>query len=128
MRNFHPHPFTENEARRIAHYAGHDLYFVASACDETVGYGMLRGWDAGFDTPSIGIYIRKEKRGAGIGKLFMSHMHAAAAERGSRAIRIKVHPHNRQAHKMYERMGYEFRDTLEPDGQLLGILQLPPYQ
>jgi ribosomal protein S18 acetylase RimI-like enzyme len=47
-----------------------------------VGYGMLRGWDEGYSVPSLGILVRAEACGQGIGKLLMEHLHLAPASGG----------------------------------------------
>ncbi len=51
---FHPHPLTCEAALEIASLSGRDRYFVAIVAQKIVGYGMLRGWDAGFEIPSLG--------------------------------------------------------------------------
>jgi hypothetical protein len=63
--HFHPHLFDDQTARWIANYDGHDLYVVVRepGTDRFLGYGMLRGWDAGFDVPSLGILIVEKHAG-----------------------------------------------------------------
>ena len=61
---FHPHPFTTEAARERAAYTGKDLYYVVIEGDEILGYGMLRGWDEGYEVPSLGIVIHPAHRGS----------------------------------------------------------------
>lgn len=120
-RFFHPHPFTAEEAARICRYAGRDLYYAAVA-DRVLGYGLLRGWDEGYDVPSLGIAVHPAARGTGIARALMHFLHAAAAARGAPRVRLKVYPGNTAALRLYERLGYAFAG--ESNGQLVGALSL----
>jgi len=122
-RFFHPHPFSRADAARIAAHEGEDLYAGLFAGERLRGYGMLRGFDAGFAIPSLGIYIEPGWRGRGAGRFLMTHLHAAARQRQCRAIRLKTYPENEAALHLYQSLGYRFRPTLEA-GQLVGELIL----
>jgi len=119
---FHPHPFTEEEARKLTHYTGKDLYYALIEGDKILGYGMLRGWDEGYDIPSLGIAMRASVRGLGLGKLFMRFLHAAARRRGASRIRLKVYPSNKIAVALYKELGYRFES--EEEEQLVGFVDL----
>jgi ribosomal-protein-alanine N-acetyltransferase len=119
---FHPHPFTREQAARIACYDGKDMYYVLTLEHEIVGYGMLRGWDEGFDVPSLGLAIAPSYQGKGFGSLLMHFLHMAARCRGAKTIRLKVHQQNERALAMYSSLGYEF--AAEEDGQMVGVLRL----
>lgn len=121
-RFFHPHPFTADEAARLCRYAGRDLYYVATAGGRVLAYGILRGWDEGYEVPSLGIAVHPEARGAGLGRAFMAFLHAAAAARRAPRVRLKVYPDNTPARTLYERLGYRFEG--ETNGQLVGHLPL----
>jgi hypothetical protein len=64
---FRPHPFTPEEAGLIAGRSGHNLFAVLIDGDRAVAYGMLRGWDDGYATPSLGIAVRNDSQGRGLG-------------------------------------------------------------
>lgn len=119
--NFHPHPFSDLEAKRICNHTGRDRYVGLCHGDEFFGYGMLRGWDDGFSVPSLGIYVAPELRGTGAARLLMHHLHLIARLSGATQIRLKVYRENAAAYKLYESMGYLFSDSNEPT-QLVGIL------
>lgn len=121
--HFHPHPFTRQTARERALYVGKDVYCVAIAAGEVLGYGMLRGWDDGFAIPSLGIATHSRARGAGIGRMIMEYLHVEARRRGAPKIRLRVHPDNQAAQRLYRSLGYEFQTELDR-GQLLGFLTL----
>lgn len=119
---FHPHPFTAEKAVELCGYAGKDLYLVAVCADEVLAYGLLRGWDEGYAIPSLGIAVHPTARGTGLGMAFMRYLHAAAANRGAKSIRLKVYPHNTKAKSLYEKLGYI--PAGETDGQVLYTLTL----
>lgn len=120
--HFHPHPFTDEEAKRRAQYSGRDLYLALVDRDRVIGYGMLRGLDEGYEIPSLGIAIHPSERGTGLGKLLMHFLHIAARRRGASRIRLKVHAENTIGIQLYEQLGYTFQG--EEGGQLIGYLEL----
>jgi ribosomal protein S18 acetylase RimI-like enzyme len=119
---FHPHPLTADHAARLAAYRGRDLYYVATRGEAVLAYGLLRGWDEGYEVPSLGIAVHPEARGRGLARSFMLFLHAAARQRGSHRIRLKVYPDNGPARRLYESLGY--RLELGADGQLVGFCSL----
>lgn len=121
---FHPHPFDDETAHWIASYSGKDLYYAAIDTEDQriLGYGMLRGWDAGYEIPSLGIVICREARGRGLSKPLMHFLHNAARARGCSRIRLKVDRNNHVALKLYEYLGYRFEG--EEGGQLVGMMDL----
>lgn len=126
-RHFHPHPFTNDAARARAGYRGLDVYCLAVADGEVLGYGMLRGWDEGYSVPSLGIALHASARGGGLARVLMLYLHAEAKRRGAERIRLKVYPDNAAAVALYRSLGYEFADALE-GGQLVGYKRLAPEQ
>jgi ribosomal protein S18 acetylase RimI-like enzyme len=106
---FRPHPFTPEEAHRIATLGGWDVYALLFEQDVPVAYGMLRGWDEGYSTPSLGLAVRTSAQGRGCGRAMMNCLHAEARARGCDAVRLRVHPENVRARRLYESMGYEYQ-------------------
>lgn len=119
---FHPHPFTAEQAIAISRHTGADVYVALIDGDVFIGYGMLRGWDAGFEVPSLGIYLRPEARGRGLGRLFIERLHQLAHEAGAACVRLKVYSDNLPARRLYENLGYRF--TGADAGQLIGVCKL----
>lgn len=120
---FHPHPFDPQEAQRLANYAGPDLYYVLVEGNQVLGYGMLRGWEEGYEIPSLGIAIHPLARGLGLGKLLMLFLHASARRCGAARVRLKVYADNQPAICLYEKLGYVFLEK-DNDGQLVGFIDL----
>lgn len=121
--HFRPHPFTPEFAQTLSCYQGMDLYYVLVGSSKVVGYGMLRGWDEGYQIPSLGIAIHPEYRGKHFGGLMMGFLHAAARFHGARRVRLKVYAENESALAMYRKLGYRF-DLPMDKGQLVGVLEL----
>lgn len=119
---FHPHRLDAEEAARRCSYTGRDLYYLLVNGEEVLGYGMLRGWDQGHSVPSLGIALDGRWRGHGLGRMFMLFLHSAARLRGSRRIRLKVHPDNEAALNLYRSLGYRFGER--EAGQMVGFLDL----
>src|SRR6266567_2947687 len=93
--DFHPHTLDAAAARRIAHHDGDDLYYAVTRGNErALAYGILRGWDEGFEIPSLGIAVHPDARGSGLGRMLMSFLHAAARQRGAEHVRLTVYPGN----------------------------------
>jgi len=120
--NFHPHPFSDAEAKRLAAYEGKDLYYILVWQEEVIGYAMLRGWDEGYDIPSLGIAIHPKMQGKGLGRLLINFLHAAARLRNARKIRLTVGRENATAIKLYQLFGYTLQD--HSASSLLGMLNL----
>jgi ribosomal protein S18 acetylase RimI-like enzyme len=118
---FHPHPLTGAEAERLCAYCGRDVYAALVDGTRVVAYGMLRGWDAGYEIPSLGIAVHPAERGQGVGRTLMERLHEEARARGARQVRLTVYADNEPARRLYEELGYE----LEPNGdELVGSLAL----
>jgi ribosomal-protein-alanine N-acetyltransferase len=119
---FHPHPLNRHTARELSHSRGRDFYCVLAKGARVLGYGMLRGWDAGFAVPTLGIAIHPEVRGRGYGRALMQALHKAASDRGAKRILLKVYKDNEPAVRLYRSFGYRFSEPSK--GQLQGVLEL----
>lgn len=119
---FRPHPFTPEEAARIAGRTGRDVYGMLMSDHRPVAYGLLRGWDEGYPTPSLGVAVRTDSQGAGFGRSMMSALHQAARDGGATAVRLRVHPDNVRARRLYESFGYSHIG--EERGELVMVLDL----
>jgi ribosomal protein S18 acetylase RimI-like enzyme len=120
---FRPHDLGPSGARAIAGYAGRDVYLIGFVGRVPAAYGMLRGWDEGYEVPSLGIAIRDGYRDQGLGRQMMRALHRVARERGADRVRLRVAPGNRRARHLYATLGY--RQVGIERGELLLILELP---
>ncbi len=121
--HFQPHPLTRQEAERLVEYEGRDVYAVLEADDgRLVAYGMLRGWDQGYPVPSLGVAVRADQGGRGYGRLMMRWLAEEAGRRGADRIRLRVHPRNLPARRLYTDLGYE--PIGEERGEIVMVLHL----
>ncbi len=118
---FHPHPFTEDVVETVIKQVHKDVYCILVEGQQILGYGMLRGWDEGFEIPSLGIAIHPSARGIGLGKALMHILHLSAKRRGATKVRLRVKSGNIRAAKLYEDMGYKFQQ--EDSGYLVGFIE-----
>jgi ribosomal protein S18 acetylase RimI-like enzyme len=118
---FHPHPFTKNYISNIIE-SKRDMYFLMIVDGDVSGYGLLRGWDDGYNIPSLGIYISKSFRGRGLSIQLMHHMHLAAKLCKASSVRLKVYKTNYAAIKLYKSLDYKFQEY--DQYQLIGLKDL----
>jgi [ribosomal protein S18]-alanine N-acetyltransferase len=118
---FSPHPFTEEAIIKITSHVIKDQYYVLMKGSKVIGYGMLRGWDSGYDVPSLGIATHPSFRSIGFGRILMNYLHVIAKYMGSKKSRLRVHPTNNKAFNFYKSLGYIFE---EEGNYLVGILEL----
>jgi [ribosomal protein S18]-alanine N-acetyltransferase len=121
---FAPHSGSEAFIGALCEGPKLDLFYLLVLGREVMGYGLLRGWDEGFEIPSLGIAIHPTARGRGLGELLMHFLHTAASVRGSRFVRLRVRANNSVAIGLYIKMGYEFEPDESPDGFLTGLRPL----
>ena len=119
---FRPHPFTLDEAERIAARTGRDVYGMLMNGDRAVAYGLLRGLDEGYATPALGVAVRADEQGRGFARATMTALHAEARARGATGIRLRVDADNTVARRLYESFGYTYRG--EDRGELVMVLPL----
>jgi ribosomal protein S18 acetylase RimI-like enzyme len=134
IRFFSPHPATEEALSKIVSHAGKDLYYLLVEGEDVLGYGLLRGWDEGYDIPSLGIAIHPSARGSGLGKALICFLHALALRRGATQVRLRVQRSNEKAIELYKSLGYIFegerrqnecqRDGYQKDEYLTGFKTL----
>lgn len=121
---FCPHPASSQALSELANKFKQDLYYLLVDGEKVLGYGLLRGWDEGYEIPSLGIAIHPDARNMGLGTTLMHFLHAAALRKGATKVRLRVHKHNRKAMAMYEGFGYSFAQGQSDGNYLVGIKRL----
>lgn len=119
---FHPHEFEYEVLCDILKNSQKDFYGIIEENGKIIGYGMLRGWDEGYEIPSLGIIIDREYRGEGLGFKMMDLLENKAREKGATKIRLTVLKENSKAIHIYKKLGYEISDL--NDNNYLGIKKL----
>ena len=109
--DFSPFPFDTKQATVLCEYQGHDLYYgIIMEDTKIIGFGMLRGWDEGYETPSIGLCILKDYQGMGFGNLMLAFLETASRVKGCSKVMLKVKKSNDKAKRLYEAGGYIFNE------------------
>jgi len=117
---YHPYSLTTETAKELCALSGKDLHYVLTDNGMILGHGMLRGWDEGYEIPSLGIVIHPAAANKGLGTMFVKFLHSAAWIRGCFKIRLSVHKNNTVALSIYEKLGYVFVPKNEEE--LVGTL------
>ena len=99
-----------------------DVHVLGRVDGEVVAFGMLRGWQEGYEVPSLGIAVRPDREDAGYGRAMMIALKRLARERGATQIRLRVHPDNLRARRLYDGQGY--REAGVERGETLMLLDL----
>jgi ribosomal protein S18 acetylase RimI-like enzyme len=121
---FAPHSKSESHIRELCVRQQRDIGYLLVSGRKVTGYGLLRGWDEGFETPSLGIAIHPTARGRGLGELLMHFLHVAAMARGAVRVRLRVRANNSVAIGLYTKLGYVFERDVTADGYLTGFKNL----
>ncbi len=121
---FSPHPADEETIVRIVRQTGIDLYYLIVEDQKVLGYGFLRGWDEGYQIPSLGIAIHSSVQNLGLGKVFMNFLHHLALRRGAGKVRLRVHRENVKAIGLYKSLNYIFTDGVGREDYLVGFKRL----
>ncbi|MBI2745586.1 MAG: GNAT family N-acetyltransferase [Burkholderiales bacterium] len=121
---FQPHAADVEAIRKIIADRRKDEYLLLVDGGEVYGYGLLRGWDEGYEIPSLGLAIHASVRGAGFGRAFMHYLHATAKHRGAKKIRLRVHKNNAQAIRLYRSLGYALEQDGDQPTYLIGFKSL----
>jgi len=112
--NFAPHPLNTEYAKLICNYKGYDLYYsILIDAKEIIGYGMLRGWDEGYEIPSIGLCILKKYQGISLGKVMLNFLETLSMLKGCSKVMVKVIKNNTKARELYQSQGYVLKDHNE---------------
>ena len=120
---FRPHALSPQYASKLKSIIKNDIYLVSLDNISSInGYCFLRGWDDGWDTPSLGICLHSEARGKGLSKLLMSALHGIAKFKQCKKVRLTVDNDNLSAISLYKSFGYELSRL--DDQRLIGFKYL----
>jgi len=98
--------YSEAYIKKILSEKKFDKYFGLFAGDEIVGFYMLRGFDAGFEIPSYGVWISSSYTNKGLSKLTLYHALSVCRLNNIKTLMLKVHPENEIAKNLYEKFGF----------------------
>ncbi|MEL6407859.1 MAG: GNAT family N-acetyltransferase [Chloroflexota bacterium] len=96
-----------------------DCYWGIFVNKALAGFCMLRGFDAGYQRPSFGVYISKAYQGSGLATLALRWCLSYCRVNQIDAVMLKVHPDNKIARHIYEVNGFVSLGTDERTGHLM---------
>lgn len=104
---FLPHSYNPETLARYAarNRCGHDRAFVLCDRDEIVGYFFL--WDFDKSVPVLGIGLADAWQRQGLGEPILRLLIGEARVAGCDAIELTTVPTNKQAFRLYLRVGFE---------------------
>jgi ribosomal protein S18 acetylase RimI-like enzyme len=124
---FHPFPLTDERAEFITCAPHRDEYCGAFSREgRIVGMVMLRGWDEGYEVPSLGVVVGVAHQGRGIGRRLCAWAIGRAREKGCRRVRLTVQPGNARALGLYRSLGFREASrepATEPGGERLVMMK-----
>ncbi|RLE82615.1 MAG: hypothetical protein DRJ36_00405 [Thermoprotei archaeon] len=107
---FHPFPFTREQAEKIIRELDYEKFFPVVAVEEKerriVGMVFLSPFKRG-EVSSLGIGLRHDYRGLGLGSRLMEFIIEVAKDYGVREIRLSVYADNCRAIALYCKFGFE---------------------
>ncbi len=103
---FIPFSFDVATIREILSTINKDKFFGILVDNDLVGFYMLRGFDAGYETPSYGVWISERFAGYGLSKLTLQHAITYCKINSIKKLMLKVHPENIMAKNIYESFGF----------------------
>jgi hypothetical protein len=93
-RHFSPFAFDEASIASMLNARKDDVFWGLYAGGRMIGFFMLRGWDAGYDVPSLGALYDEEYRGFGLMALTVELSKVICLMRGAKQVMYKAHPDN----------------------------------
>jgi len=128
--NFYCQAVSKEELRQII-FIGHQKYrtYVIYSAGKLAGFCFLTQYKKkqAYDrTAEIGVYIKPEFTGRGVGVTAVTFLEEEAASREMRVILASISSENTASMKLFEKMGYEkcahYREVGEKFGRLLDVV------
>lgn len=98
-RFFYAFSFDEGDIARMLAARRRDVYMGLLWGGELAGFFMLRGWDEGYEVPSLGTFVAEGYRGRGLMPLTVELTRVICRLRGTTRVMYKSHPGNAPARK-----------------------------
>lgn len=99
--------------------------------DQIVGWASLNPYShrcAYAGVADLSVYVRRHKRGNGIGSALLRHLDSVARENGFHKIVLFTFPFNANGQGLYHKMGYRevgiFRNQGKLDGQFVDVMAM----
>jgi ribosomal-protein-alanine N-acetyltransferase len=121
---FIPFNFDLESIKKVLSGVKNDMFYGIYTNQKLIGFYMLRGWDAGYDIPSYGVWISQKYSSKGISKLTLYHAISICKINNVQKLMLKVHPDNLVAKNIYEGFGFIFSEVDKKIGHLIYYITL----
>lgn len=91
-RFFYAFSFDAGDIARILEGRKRDVYSGMFWQERLVAFFMLRGWDAGYDVPSFGVFVDEKHRGRAFMKISLDVAKLICRLAGAPRLMAKIHP------------------------------------
>lgn len=106
QKHFRPHPLTQERAEQICCQPRQDYYMVGLIGEAPAAYGILRGWDEGFQRPTAGMVVLPEFRGRGYGTAVVRELIQEAQRREAPSVLVHIDLDNLASRRIFEKLGF----------------------
>lgn len=124
IKYFIPFGYDSQSIKSILDRSRKDSFFGFFINQRLIGFHMLRGWDAGFEIPSYGVFISSNNNGMGIGRLSLLHAISFCRINHVKKLMLKVHPNNLVAKKLYENVGFSKQGVDSKNNNLIYLKEI----
>ncbi len=120
---FNPFLFDEDTLRSVLSKVHEDVFEGLYHGDRLIGLMMLRGWNEGYEVPTLGVMIDEQHRNYGLMTLTVEVAKVICRMRKVRRIMYKAHPDNVPA-KSATRLGFTQTGVDNSTGYLIFHMNL----
>jgi hypothetical protein len=94
VRFFYAFGFDEEAVKRVLAARVKDIYSGIFWRGELACFFMLRGWDAGYEVPSFGVFVDVKHRGRAFMRIALDVAKLICRLKGAPRLMAKIHPDN----------------------------------
>ena len=107
---FRPHPFDKETAEKLCEENDPNVArFITvekiNCKEKVIGYSFL--WNLNQDFPSLGIGIRDDYQGIGLGKVLINHLIETGKSLKKKGLTLTVVKENKSALSLYSKLGFK---------------------
>lgn len=124
LRYFDPFSWSPEELASMLGSAVKDVYWGIESGGRAAGVVMLRGFDEGFERPSLGLVVAEEMSGRGVGQAAVAHALAWCRVNGVREVRLTAADENGSAVRLFRRAGFVADDSPARPGFRAYVLRI----
>ena len=98
-----------------------NFYTILRLGSKSIGFGMLRGWDEGWEDICLGLIVHQDYRRKGYGRFLMDCLLDEVKRRKIPRVRLHVSPENIPALELYKKVGFK-KEGIRDNGEQIWYL------